>query len=51
MGKLKQAIIDTGAEGVAIAMDIPDSVYQEAVVDEAQRILQEKAIEQDVETA
>lgn len=38
MGKIKQQLIDTIAEDVAI----PDEVYEDAVIDEARRILMER---------
>lgn len=37
MGKIKQIIVDTGVEDVAI---IPDSVRREAALEDAQRLLE-----------
>ncbi len=40
MGHIKQILIDTGAEDVAI---IPDSVRREAALEDAQRLLELEA--------
>ncbi len=41
MGRIKQVLVDTGVEDIAIIHEIPESIYREAQIEEATRIIRE----------
>lgn len=43
MGRIKQLLVDTDAEGVAI----PDEVFEDAIIDEAKQIIAGRKGEQE----
>lgn len=43
MGKIKQVLIDTELEDVAIIYDIPDEVRREAALEDAKKLLEQEA--------
>lgn len=43
MGKIKTIYTDTELEGIALIHEIPDEVYAEAAIEDAQRLLELEA--------
>lgn len=43
MGRIKQILVDTEAEDVAIVYDIPDEVRREAAIEDAKKLLEQEA--------
>lgn len=45
MGAIKRIITDTELEGIALIHEIPDEVYQEAILADAKALLEQEAVD------